>query len=537
MTWGAHAGRWLLWRRRACRAVVAGLLTAPTAVASEGLVINGGAPATKSSVVTLSLTPPPAAASIQVSLDEGFLAAATSPVAVQVDAVIPSTGPEERAVRFWVRYLDSASQPLPVAVLTEQIVLDTLAPRPTSVLVSQRRPVFVCEATGPGVGGTSRSAVEFTFRVSLAEAGSGASTFEIVGAGPVGPRDPALPANIVANPAVPVSILTRDAVGNVSSPIAVTMPAVATTALQPASLPFAFAQDCRQPAPAAWNDLIRQAWARSGRSARDRQVMRIAPSSLVWTYYRGHGLVLNWVHAATELKPRLKAGRFDDYRAGVAEAVALSTTERSPSGRTLRLNENWFTTPDDRHPPPWRDAMGTALILASLTPALASDAPRHERDVALQVATEYLESFGVDSRDGGLLWRERGPGEWFLEYTYRTDARVLNGFMQAVVSLDRFSRQADRLARRDARWRPLAARARQHVYRASRALAYWLPAYDLGGGRTRYDLTSDPASRSYRLYHQKLLGSLAQVSYVPRRWRVTFMTYRVRWGGSRVAVR
>jgi hypothetical protein len=104
--------------------------------------------------------------------------------------------------------------------------------------------------------------------------------------------------------------------------------------------------------------------------------------------------------------------------------------------------------------------------------------------------------------------------------------------MQAMVSLDRFSRQAERLGRRDPAWRELAARARRRVSRASRALNYWLPAHDLGGGKTRYSLTSGAAAPAYRRYHTVLLGQLSQVTCVPRAWRLRFMTYRVRWGGS-----
>jgi hypothetical protein len=259
----------------------------------------------------------------------------------------------------------------------------------------------------------------------------------------------------------------------------------------------------------------------------------VAPSRLAWTYYGGQEIALNWVHAATVLKVHLKHGRLGAYRAAIAETLALSTTGTS-SGTTYRVNENWFTTPDDGRRPPWRDAMGTAVILASLVPAVPSDAPEHERELALRAATEYLAAFGVDWRQGGLRWTDRGPGEWFLEYTYRTDDRVLNGFMQAVVSLDRFARQADRLGARDPRWRDLATRARRHVRQAARSLRYWLPFYDLGGGATRYSLFSGAASAHYRLYHQQLLGQLAAIPYLPQATRATFMRYRVRWGGSRL---
>jgi hypothetical protein len=134
----------------------------------------------------------------------------------------------------------------------------------------------------------------------------------------------------------------------------------------------------------------------------------------VWTYYAGQGVALNWVHAATELKVRLKRRRYDEYRAGVAEALALSTTGTGRTGRTYRPNENWFTTPGDGRRPPWRDAMGTAVLLASLTPAIASDAPLHEREVAQRVAAQYWKrsmSTGAMAVFGGAT-EDRGSGSW-----------------------------------------------------------------------------------------------------------------------------
>ena len=106
-----------------------------------------------------------------------------------------------------------------------------------------------------------------------------------------------------------------------------------------------------------------------------------------------------------------------------------------------------------------------------------------------------------------MLWRDRGPGQWFLEYTYRHRERVLNGFMQSIISLDRFSRQADRLGRSSAEWRALASRARTHVLKGSRALAYWLPTFDLGGGKTRYSLTGGPAPAFYQQLPPGVAGS------------------------------
>ena len=78
---------------------------------------------------------------------------------------------------------------------------------------------------------------------------------------------------------------------------------------------------------------------------------------------------------------------------------------------------------------------------------------------------------------------------------------------------------------------PPLIEAQRHVLEAARALVYWLPFYDLGGGATRYSLTSGPAPFKYRVYHTVLLGLLARIPYVPAGWRAEFLAYRHRWGG------
>jgi hypothetical protein len=519
-------------------AVVATLVAAVPALGVNGLVINGGAPATNDPTLSLALQPPPAAAFVQVARDETFHATTTFAAAPQVTVSIPTAGPEERTVRLWVRYLNVDSVALPDPPLTEAIVFDTLPPRVDAATFTQKTPVYICAAGGPDVGGTNRAApLTFNLQVTMAEAGSGSPEFELVDATPpvTGWKPPA-PVLLQAAPQSLLDIRTRDALGNVSAPTAVTIPAAILTELVPSQFPFASALDCPHPSPARWNRTIRAAWVRSGRKARQKERVLVPGSQLAWTFYKGHGLALNWVIAGTELKGLLAQKRLDEYRAGIAEALALSITDVSDRGRRFRVNENWFGTPGDDRGFPWRDGMGTAVLLASLTPAIRSDAPRHERELALRTASEYLETFSVDWSDGGVLWRERGPGQWFLEYTYRHRERVLNGFMQSIISLDRFSRQADRLGRDSAEWRALASRARTHVLKGSRALAYWLPTFDLGGGKTRYSLTGGPAPAFYQQYHQELLGQLAAIPYVPLATRQRFMNYRSRWGGTRLPV-
>jgi D-glucuronyl C5-epimerase C-terminus len=516
------------------------LLAAAPALGAEGLVINAGAAATNNPNLTLALKPPPAAAFVQIAFNETFQSPTKVPVGPQVTAAVATSGPEERAVRVWVRYLDGASAVLPGAPLTEAIVFDTLPPRVSAATFTQTNDVFVCAAEGPDVGGTNRDQLVFRLQVALDEAGAGTPEFELADLPPVAGWRPPSTVTVQSRPLQVFGIRTRDALGNVSAVTTATAPATTLTQLTGARFPFTTALDCPHPSPGDWNQTVRAEWSESGRRAANKERVLIAPSALSWTFYQRNGsIALNWVIASTQLKDVLAARRMEEYRAGVSEMLQLSVTDRSGRGRTFRLNENWFYNPGSKQGIPWRDGMGTALILASLAAALPTDAPPREQDLALQMASEYLETFSVDYRNGGVLWRDSGPGQWFLEYAYLPKDRVLNGFMQSIVSLNRFAGQAERLGRgrvHAAEWRALASRARTHVVKGSRALNFWLPKFNLSKGRMRYSLESGPAPPFYVGYHQELLGQLSQITYVPRDWRRGFMNYRVRWGGKRLAV-
>jgi hypothetical protein len=256
-------------------------------------------------------------------------------------------------------------------------------------------------------------------------------------------------------------------------------------------------------------------------------------SSLVWTYYRRQGYFPNWVRAARDLLRRERAGEVAGYRAGVEEVVSYSARRRSPDGLVFRVNESPYLSPDSTRPP-WRDAMGQGLILTLIVPTIASDSTSAERDRAFTLASEYLNSFAVHWRDGGVAATGTAGGGWYLEYaTERGDrARVLNGFMQSLVSLDRFAGQADTLAA-DPRWAGLRDRAREYVRLGALELHAHLDRYDFGGGLSRYSLAKpDAAPAVYQVYHRQLLLRLRDVPYLPQEWRDHYEDVRVLWGGK-----
>jgi hypothetical protein len=429
----------------------------------------------------------------------------------------------------WIRALDAAGAPLGLPG-RDRVRLDDTAPVAAAAEVTATAPVVVCAPGGPAVAGTSRAAVPLEVRVRAAERGSGPALAQVAAR-----PDPGAPwraagdrARVAAPAGGRVFLRLRDRRGNTSPWRAAVVPAAPERVAVPGDLPFTAALECPGPPPEARAAAVRAAFTATGWVPGDRAILRPPGSALDWTWYAGQGLQLNWVHAGTRLNARLAREPAPRYREAVSEILAHSTTDRAP-GRAFRVNENRFTTPDDGQPPPWRDAMGTGVILALLVPAIAPDAPAGERDLARRVAGEYLATFSVGHGRGGVVWRDGGPGDWYLEYAYRTGARVLNGSMQAVVSLTRFARQADRLALRDPGWAPLAARARERARAGATAVARWLPAYDLGGGATRYSLTSGPAPERYRRYHVELLRLLDAVPWLPPGQRTVFRRYAGAW--------
>ncbi len=327
-----------------------------------------------------------------------------------------------------------------------------------------------------------------------------------------------------------LEVRATDRAGNVSAWLPLRVPKAGVEVLTEADRPLTRATACPPISQGARIRSTNAWWRAVGAPGGDRAWLRPAGSHLAWTVYSGQGLFPNWVHAATELNARLAHGSRADYRAAVSEIVGMSTLDHA-GRRTFRVNNYLFAVPEDGHPPPWRDAMSTGLILALIVPALPPGADAREIEAARRVAEQYLATFSVDHRQGGVVFRTGGPSAWYLEYTYRSRDRVLNGFLQSVLSLSRFARQAERLSVRHPEWAPLAVRARERVRAGALAAYNGLAAYDLGGGAMRYQLNGGPASPKYRAYHQLLLGQLAQIPYLPAAWRERFATYRVRWGG------
>lgn len=498
--------------------------------AAPGLAIEGGADLTRTRRVTLTIAPPAGAAAVRLSNDRDLATSRVVPLAERLPWALDGGEDGERTVT--ARFVDAVGADVPGSLARARIVLDRTAPEVGAVVLTQAEKLYACTPGGSALDRGDGPAVAVDAIVEahpVTEPAEAQVTADRRRPGPwSADREPA---RLRAAAGTAVWARTRDRAGNRSPWRPSRVPAFETTVATPETTPFTHGLLCRFPAAPARVGAVNRAWRAAGGRAGNRQRVRPPDSALTWTAYAGQGIHPNWVHAGTELNERLRRGTGTDYRAGVSELVSWSVLDHAPGGTRFRLNESTYVAPDDGHRPPWRDGMGTAVALALLVPAIPPGADLAELRLARLTAQEYLETFFVDWRTGGVLWRDGGPGAWYLEYSYRADARILNGFMQAVVSLARFQRQAERLAGRDPAWAPLAARARERVIAGGQAVSRWLPAYDLGGGDTRYSLLSGAAKTEYRIFHTVLLAQLAQVPYLPESWRARYRAYKRAWGG------
>lgn len=257
-------------------------------------------------------------------------------------------------------------------------------------------------------------------------------------------------------------------------------------------------------------------------------------SQLLWRYYNNQGFFPNWVTAARDVIHRQRDGEKGNARVAVDEIVWYSARRVAPDGTAFRMNDSVYLSTDSTAPP-WRDAMGQGLILTTLIPTLDENSTDRQKGRIYTLAEEYLNSFAVDWRDGGVATDGKAGGKWFLEYATPRgdDSRILNGFAQSIVSLDKFATQADALAAEDPRWGELRDRARGYVYDAALEVDAHLDTYDLQNGLSRYSLrTTDPAPETYQIYHRQLLALLMQIDYLPREWRDHYKTMLIAWNGE-----
>jgi hypothetical protein len=225
----------------------------------------------------------------------------------------------------------------------------------------------------------------------------------------------------------------------------------------------------------------RQWWA-DGPLLRDHQRVGFASSRLVWQYYAGQGLQIQWLGTFGRANGYWQGGTYDtQLRQILDEALGMAAQ------RAGGLAWEYLFDFDGGHPP-WVSglAQGTALQ------AYSRAAVRLARPDYFQVARAGLGIFREAPPSGVRV--PTPAGAHYLIYSFAPGLRVLNAFTQALNGLDDFAALAN-----DAEGRALFAAGEAQ-------LRTELPLYDTGAW-SRYSLHRE-ADLSYHRLARDFLRNL-----------------------------
>ena len=244
----------------------------------------------------------------------------------------------------------------------------------------------------------------------------------------------------------------------------------------------------RLPALMLTLDRNRQWWT-TGPLLSDGQRTSFSGSRIVWEYYPGQGIEIQWLGTFGEANGYWQSGHHDsDLAALLDEVVPLATKRAGGIAWEYEFNFGGGS-------PPWVSGMAQGTAIQSLARA----AVRLKRPDYDAVAHSALGIFQRPPPQGVRV--ATAAGAHYLLYSFASDQRVLNGFIQAVVGLyDYATLGADPAAM--ALFESGDAEARVEV-----------PNYDTGAW-SLYD-TSTESSLSYHLLLRDFLSHLCQRTVPP----------------------
>jgi hypothetical protein len=159
------------------------------------------------------------------------------------------------------------------------------------------------------------------------------------------------------------------------------------------------------------------------------QRVGFADSQLVFQFYPGHGIQIQWLGTFGKLNGYWSGGRRFDARAGALLDEILSLATDRAGGLAWE-----YLFPFSGQRPPWVSslAQGTGLQ------AMARSATRLNRQAEVfPIALRGLTIFQTSPPDGVRI--DFGPGAHYLQYSGLPRLRVLNGFIQSLVGLYDFA--------------------------------------------------------------------------------------------------
>jgi hypothetical protein len=150
-------------------------------------------------------------------------------------------------------------------------------------------------------------------------------------------------------------------------------------------------------------------------------------SRLVWEYYPGQGIEIQWLGTFGEANGYYLSHQTTALREVLDEAIALAT--RRAGGVAWE-----YLFQFDGGAPPWSSGLSQGTALQALARAYSRT---HEAQY-LDAAKEALGLFQTRPGSGVLV---RTPaGVHYLEYTYAPRERILNGFIQSLVGLYEYAK-------------------------------------------------------------------------------------------------
>jgi hypothetical protein len=228
-----------------------------------------------------------------------------------------------------------------------------------------------------------------------------------------------------------------------------------------------------------------------------------------WRYLKGRGI---GIQPLGTIQRMARDQSRPVFFARLNAALELGVPRETDGVPWMAVEYPWYPGPDPGAREGWASGMTNAALAFQLGRAYRYTGEQRYVDLMRL----YLAGLEVPYEAGGLAVQEDG-GSWYLEIGTTDRLRILNGFLQAVVSLGRLDRMFD------------GQEAQIHnLYLAGLASASAHVAdYDRPDGWSSYSLAGQRASEFYQAYHVALLRQLYGYSQDP-----VFARYADRWGAA-----
>lgn len=241
------------------------------------------------------------------------------------------------------------------------------------------------------------------------------------------------------------------------------------------------------------------------RAPRHEQEVRLPGEPLVFTFYTGRGIQFQ-PFETFKLGTSYLNSDVPNVRAARRVADRMLELSRTSSGST-----SWeFFFPFGGPSTPWRSAIAQALGLR-LYSRVAELVPEAEQAPYLAAADSIVQSMTRSTAAQGVAASE-GSGSFYVMYSFNPRQRILNGHLESLLNLYRYSAQTGSPAAREAYDRGYAA------------LVPLMPRFDRGDW-SNYQLGQE-SDRDYHAFMTDQLAYLARETRDPffidyaRRFRV-----------------